>query len=64
MKTNLLVLSTDGSYFSLSQAWLIDLDLLSEEEIETLFEGSDSDRFELGQKFGHDLEEIVKQHQG
>lgn len=54
-----IVLSTDGSYFGANTAFLIDTTKLTEEQLELLRDGSDSDRFDLTVTDGMDLEQIV-----
>lgn len=54
-----IVLSTDGSYFGANTAFLIDTTKLTEEQLELLRDGSDSDRFDLTVTDGIDLEQIV-----
>jgi hypothetical protein len=54
-----IVLSTDGSYFGANTAFLIDMTKLTEEQLELLHDGSDSDRFDLTVTDGIDLEQIV-----
>jgi len=44
--------TVSGTFFSASNAVIIDLDKLSEGEIETFENGSDSDRRELGETYG------------
>lgn len=54
-----VVLSTDGSYFGLDTAFLIDKEKLSEEQLELLHEGTDNDRFDLTVTNGIDLMEVL-----
>lgn len=57
--SNFIVLSTDGSYFGANTAFLIDTTKLTDEQLELLRDGSDSDRFDLTVTNGIDLEQIV-----
>jgi hypothetical protein len=54
-----VVLSTDGSYFSLDTAFLINVEKLTEEELENLRDGTDNDRFDLTVTNGIDLEQVI-----
>jgi hypothetical protein len=53
------VLSTDGSYFGADTAFLVDTTKLTDEQLELLRDGSDSDRFYLTVTNGIDLERII-----
>ena len=44
--------TVSGTFYSASGAVMVNLDNLSEEEIETFENGSDSDRRELGETYG------------
>jgi hypothetical protein len=57
--SNFIVLSTDGSYFGADTAFLIDTTKLTDEQLELLRDGSDSDRFDLTVTNGIDLEEVL-----
>lgn len=57
--SNFIVLSTDGSYFGANTAFLIDTTKLTDEQLELLRDGSDSDRFDLTVTNGIDLEQII-----
>lgn len=57
--SNFIVLSTDGSYFGADTAFLIDTTKLTDEQLELLRDGSDSDRFDLTVTNGIDLEELL-----
>lgn len=57
--SNFIVLSTDGSYFGADTAFLIDTTKLTDEQLELLRDGSDSDRFDLTVTNGIDLEQII-----
>lgn len=54
-----VVCSTDGSYFGADTAFLIDTTKLTDEELELLNEGSDSDRRYLCASVGSDLEDLI-----
>jgi hypothetical protein len=54
-----VVLSTDGSYFGADTAFLVDTTKLTDEQLELLRDGSDSDRFDLTVTNGIDLEQII-----
>ena len=57
--SNFIVLSTDGSYFGANTAFLIDTTKLTDEQLELLRDGSDSDRFDLTVTNGIDLEDVL-----
>lgn len=59
-----VVLSADGTFFAADNAFLIDTTKLSEEKLELLNEGTDSDRFDLTVTDGIDLEEVVQLPKG
>ncbi len=54
-----VVLSTDGTFFAANSAFLIDTTKLTEEQLDLLNEGTDSDRFDLTVTDGLDLEEML-----
>lgn len=58
---NVMVVSTDGSYFGLNTAFLIDTAALTPEQLEALDEGTDSDRADLCDEVGIDLRELVRE---
>lgn len=57
--SNFIVLSADGSYFGANTAFLIDTTKLTDEQLELLRDGSDSDRFDLTVTNGIDLEDVL-----
>jgi hypothetical protein len=54
-----IVLSTDGSYFGADTAFLVDTTKLTDEQLDDLRDGTDSDRFDLAVTSGADLQEII-----
>jgi hypothetical protein len=54
-----VVLSADGTFFAANSAFLIDTSKLTEEQLDLLNEGTDSDRFDLTVTDGLDLEQMV-----
>lgn len=58
---NVMVVGTDGSCFSLSIAYLIDLDALTPDQLDLLNTGSDSDLADLCSEVGVGLEKLVKE---
>lgn len=59
-----VVLSADGTFFAADNAFLVDTRKLSEEKLELLNEGTDSDRFDLTVTDGIDLQEVVQLPEG
>lgn len=57
---NVVVVSTDGSYFGLNTAFLVDTALLDEDQADSLNEGTDSERADLCNEVGIDLEHAIK----
>lgn len=53
------VVSSDGSFFDASKALLVDTSSLSEDEIDLLNEGTDSERWELACARGLSLCSVV-----
>lgn len=53
--SNLAVVSTDGSYFGVDSAFLVDLPSLSNELAASFHSGSDSERFEIALNQGQSL---------
>ena len=47
-----------GTYFPARNAYLLDWRALSDEEIDTFCEGNDSDRREIAERHGVDLETL------
>jgi len=47
-----------GTYFPAKNTYLLDLRLLSEQELDTFSEGTDSDRREIAERHGIDLETL------
>jgi hypothetical protein len=45
-----------GTFFDATNAYLVDMRKLSPEEIDTFNDGTDSDRRELAERYGLDLE--------
>jgi hypothetical protein len=58
---NLMVVSTDGSYFGLASAYLVDESLFGDELTESFHEGSDLERREIALEEGQSLAWILKQ---
>lgn len=58
---SLTVVSTDGSYFGLDSAYLIDLSLLSDDLVESFHDGSDRERCEIALGEGQSLAWILEQ---
>ena len=54
-----IVLSTDGSYFGADTAFLVDTAKLTDEQLDDLRDGTDSDRFDLTVTNGIDLERVI-----
>jgi hypothetical protein len=54
-----VVLSTDGTFMAADTCFLVDTTKLTDEQLELLNEGTDSDRFDLTITNGIDLQEVV-----
>jgi hypothetical protein len=54
-----VVLSADGTFMGANTCFLVDTTKLTDEQLELLNEGADSDRFDLTVTNGIDLEEAV-----
>lgn len=54
-----VVLSTDGTFFAADSAFLIDTSKLTDEQLDLLNEGTDSDRFDLTVTSGIDLQVLL-----
>ena len=47
-----------GTFFGASDAMLIDIRQLSQEELDTFNDGTDGDRAEIGRKYGRYVDEL------
>lgn len=54
-----VVLSADGTFMGADTCFLVNTCKLTEEQLELLNEGTDSDRFDLTVTNGADLQEII-----
>jgi hypothetical protein len=59
--SNLTVVSTDGSYFGVDSAYLIDLSSFSDDLVESFHDGSDRERCEIALNEGQSLAWILGQ---
>lgn len=53
------IVSTDGTFVGADTCYLLDTSKLSEEQLETLNEGTDGERHLLAEEYGLDLEKVI-----
>jgi hypothetical protein len=56
MSNNQYIITTDGTVVKASECFIVDLDLLSDEDVDTVSYGSDEEVAELGQRIGMRVE--------
>lgn len=56
---NCVVVSPDGTYFPAYNAMILDTSELTDDEVDTLCEGTDSDRWDLAIEWGGKLSELI-----